>query len=264
MNPKRKPIIAGNWKMNTTPATAAELASAVAQKTAGMKGVTRVVCPPFVSLHAVKQAVVGSGIAVGAQNVYFKDSGAFTGEISVPMLEGLVEYVIVGHSERRRILGETDADVAAKAKAVAARQMRPILCVGEPLEVRKAGRAEQTVREQLRASLAGYDALRGSQDGAWGLLVVAYEPVWAIGTGEAASPEQAQAMAAALRAELRSLAGAVADSTPVLYGGSVTAENAGPFVDRPDIDGALVGGASLKPDDFAKIVHVTAQVVGGR
>ncbi len=247
------PVIAGNWKMNTTPASAVDLARAVAEATAGTKGVVRLICPPFVALQAVKAALEGTGVSAGAQNVHAKESGAFTGEVSVQMLEGLVEYVIVGHSERRRLFAESDADVTAKAKAVAARRMRPIVCVGEPLDVRRAGRAEETVRAQLRASLAGFAN--------WPLLAMAYEPVWAIGTGEAASPEQAQAMAAALRAELRSLAGSAAGSVPMLYGGSVTAENAGPFLDRPDIDGALVGGASLKASDFAKIVSIAAQMV---
>ena len=253
MKKGRTPIIAGNWKMNTTPSTAVELAKAIAEKTAGVKGVLRVVCPPFVSVHAVRQAVAGSGILIGVQNVYAKESGAFTGEVSAPMLDGLAEFVIVGHSERRKVFGETDADVAAKAKAVAARRIRAILCVGEPLDVRESGRAEQAVRSQLKASLEGFDA--------WSYLVVAYEPVWAIGTGKAATPEQAQDMAGAIRQELKSLAGREpVDGFPLLYGGSVTGENAGPFVDRPEIDGALVGGASLKADDFAKIVQVTASI----
>jgi triosephosphate isomerase len=248
----RTPIIAGNWKMNTTPSSAVELATAVAQKTAGTKGVIRIICPPFVSLQAVRLAAAGSGILVGAQNVHAKESGAFTGEVSAPMLDGVADCVIVGHSERRKFSGETDADAAAKARAAAARRIRPILCVGESLDVRESGRAEQFVRSQLRASTEGFDA--------WGYLIVAYEPVWAIGTGRAATPAQAQDMAA-VRQELKSLAGREpVDGFPILYGGSVTAENAGPFVDRPDIDGALVGGASLKADEFAKIVQVTAGI----
>jgi triosephosphate isomerase len=171
------------------------------------------------------------------------------------MLDGLADFVIVGHSERRRLNGEADADVAAKAAAAAARRLRVILCVGETLEVRKSGKAEQHVRAQLRASTAGFNA--------WGYLAIAYEPVWAIGTGEAATPAQAQDMAAALRSEFVSLAGKEpVDGLPVLYGGSVTGENAGPFLDRPDIDGALVGGASLKADDFAKIIMLASQMRG--
>jgi triosephosphate isomerase len=253
MRKGRTPVIAGNWKMNTTPATAVELARAVAEKTAGVKGVIRVLCPPFVSLYAVRQAVAGSGILIGAQNVHAKESGAFTGEVSAQMLDGLADCVIVGHSERRKLSGESDADVAAKAMAAAARRIRPILCVGEPLEVRQSGRAEQHVRAQLRASLEGFDA--------WSYLIVAYEPVWAIGAGQAATPEQAQEMAGAVRQELKSLAGREpVDGFPVLYGGSVTGENVGPFVDRPDVDGALVGGASLRADEFARIVQVTAGI----
>ena len=254
MRPNRTPIIVGNWKMNTTPASAVDLAVAVAEKTAGAKGVLKVVCPPFVSLAAVRQALGGSGVLVGAQNVSARDSGAFTGEISANMLDGLVEFVIVGHSERRKLFGETDADVAAKARAAAGRRLRVILCVGEQLDVRKSGRAEAFVRAQLRSSLEGFDL--------FSYLCIAYEPVWAIGTGEAATPGQAGDMAAAIRDELKSLAGREpVDGLPILYGGSVTPENAGPFVDRPDIDGALVGGASLKADDFARIVQVTAGMI---
>lgn len=239
--------------MNTTPASAVELAKAVAEKTAGVKGVVRVVCPPSVALYSVRQAVAGSGVLVAAQNVHAKESGAFTGEVSAQMLEGLADCVIVGHSERRKLFGETDADVAAKVSAAAGRRLRPILCVGEPLDVRQSGRAEQHVRQQLRSSTDGFTG--------WSYLIVAYEPVWAIGTGQAATPQQAQDMMGAIRLELTALAGKEpVDGFPLLYGGSVTAENAGPFLDRPDVDGALVGGASLKAEDFAKIVQLAAGI----
>ena len=237
--------------MNTTPQSAAELARGIVDGTAGIAGVTTIICPPFVSLQAVKSVVDGSDVLVGAQNVSAEPSGAYTGEVSVGMLAGLATYVIVGHSERRSLYGETDGDVAGKAVAVAAGGLKPIVCVGESLEVRRAGDAEQYCRRQVRESLAGYSA--------WESLVVAYEPVWAIGTGQAASPSDAQAIAHAIRDELSNIAGqAHAGRIPVLYGGSVNPENAGPFVDRPDVDGALVGGASLQADDFSAIVRVTA------
>ena len=247
----RTPVIAGNWKMNTTTQSAVELARGVVDGTAGVSGVTTIICPPFVSLQAVKSAVEGSDVLVGAQNVSAEPAGAFTGEISVEMLTGLATYVIVGHSERRSLYGETNEDVAGKAVAAAAGGLKPIVCVGESLDVRRAREAEQFCRRQVRASLAGYSD--------WDSLVVAYEPVWAIGTGQAASPRDAQAIALAIRDELSNIAGqAAADQIPVLYGGSVNPENAGPFIDRPDIDGALVGGASLNADDFSAIVRVTA------
>ena len=237
--------------MNTTPQSAAELARGIVDGTAGIAGVTTIICPPFVSLQAVKSVVDGSDVLVGAQNVSAEPSGAYTGEVSVGMLAGLATYVIVGHSERRSLYGETDGDVAGKAVAVAAGGLKPIVCVGESLEVRRAGNAERYCRRQVRESLAGYSD--------WESLVVAYEPVWAIGTGQAASPRDAQAIARAIRDELSDIAcQAHAGQIPVLYGGSVNPENAGPFVDRPDVDGALVGGASLQADDFSAIVRVTA------
>ena len=247
----RTPVIAGNWKMNTNPQSAVELACEVVDGTSALTDVTTIICPPFVSLQAVKSAVEGSDVMVGAQNVSAEPSGAFTGEISVEMLAGLATHVTVGHSERRSLFGETDENVAAKAVAAAAGGLQPIVCVGESLDVRRAGEAEQFCRAQLRKSLAGYSA--------WETVLVAYEPVWAIGTGQAASPRDAQAIAQAIRDELSDIAGqAHADQIPVLYGGSVNPENAGPFIDRPDIDGALVGGASLQAGDFAAIVRVTA------
>ena len=247
----RTPVIAGNWKMNTTPDSGVELARGVVDGTAGISGVTTIVCPPFVSLQAVKSAVEGSDVLVGAQNVSAEPSGAFTGEVSVEMLGGLVTHVIVGHSERRALYGETNGNVADKAIAAASGGLKPIVCVGESIDVRRAGDAEQFCRRQVRESLAGYAD--------WESLLLAYEPVWAIGTGQAASPRDAQAIAHAIRDELSGIAGqAAAQQVPVLYGGSVNPENAGPFIDRPDIDGALVGGASLNADDFSAIVRVTA------
>jgi triosephosphate isomerase len=250
----RRPVIAGNWKMNTSIAEAVALARAVAKSTAGQSGVTRIVCPPFVSLQPVASAIAGTGLDVGAQNLHHEEKGAFTGEISASMLVGLVSHVIVGHSERRTMFCETDASVALKALAAVRAGISPIVCVGETLDARKQGRAVDTVRSQVRASLEGFTD--------WDRLVLAYEPLWAIGTGEAASPMQAQEMAAAIRAELSQLAADAAEAVPILYGGSVNGENIGPFIDRDDIDGALVGGASLKADEFSKIIRLTASVSG--
>lgn len=249
----RKPVIAGNWKMNTTPAEGLALAQAVAEGCKEHSGVDVIICPPFTGLSDVSQAVAGTAVKVGAQNVSAEDSGAFTGEVSVSMLNGLVTHVIVGHSERRALYCETDEAVAAKSVTAHAAGLTPIVCVGEDLETRQAKQAASAVRGQLKASLAGYSG--------WESLVVAYEPVWAIGTGEAASPQQAQEIIGEIRLELEALAGAeAAAKIRILYGGSVNANNIGPFVDRPDIDGALVGGASLKPEEFSRIVEMTARL----
>ena len=249
----RTPLIAGNWKMNTTLEEAVALARSVRDGIDGVSGVTKVVCPPFVSLAAVRDVLAGSTVRVGAQHVHAEANGAFTGEVSVVMLQGLVEYVIVGHSERRAMFGETDSGVARKAVAGAAAGLRPIVCVGESLDVREHGDPVRTVCEQLLDSLDGYVA--------WDRLVVAYEPVWAIGTGRAASPEIAQEMMSSQRRTLAGL-GAAASDVPVLYGGSVDGGNLESFMEQPDIDGALVGGASLRPDEFTHIVKETARVAG--
>ncbi|MBM3956566.1 MAG: triose-phosphate isomerase [Gemmatimonadetes bacterium] len=246
------PLIAGNWKMNTALAEAAGLARSVREGADGIGGVTKVVCPPFVWLAAVRDVLAGSTVHVGAQNARAEPSGAFTGEVSVSMLRGLAEYVILGHSERRGMFGETDAGVAAKATAAAKWGLRPIVCVGESLVVRERGDAVRTVCGQLAASLAGYSA--------WDALVVAYEPVWAIGTGRAASPEVAQEMMSGLRRTLAGLGGPAASRAPVLYGGSVDSRNIGAFMEQPDVDGALVGGASLRADEFTRIVQEAARV----
>ncbi len=250
---ERTPVIAGNWKMNTKPGEGRDLAAAVAAGSQPFASVEVIVCPPFTGLADVARAVDGTRVSVGAQNVSAEESGAFTGEVSVSMLGGLATHVIVGHSERRALYCETDSDVAAKAVTANSAGFVPILCVGEDLEVRKSGAAVGTVRSQLKASLDGYTG--------WDSLIVAYEPVWAIGTGEAATPQQAQEIIGELRQELAELAGSeAAQKIRILYGGSVNATNIGPFVDRPDIDGALVGGASLKSEDFVRIVEMTARL----
>ncbi len=243
-------VIAANWKMNTTPADAGDLARTIASRTR-VAGVTRVICPPYVSLATVRDALVGEDVAVGAQNVHHEPAGAYTGEVSTAMLAGLATWVILGHSERRAYFGETDALVGKKLDRVVAAGLRPILCVGEVLADREAGRETQVVDGQLRGALDGRDAAVLAAAG----LVIAYEPVWAIGTGRTASAADAAAMADAIRASLVALGwGSVAEATPVLYGGSVTAANVGEILGKPSVDGALIGGASLKPDEMDAIV----------
>ena len=246
----RPVIIAANWKMNTTPADAGELAQTIAARTRE-PAVERVICPPFVCLATVRDALEGTGVAVGAQDVHHEIAGAYTGDISAPMLAGLATWVIVGHSERRRDHGETDAQIGGKVQRAAEAGLRPILCVGEQLADREAGRAESVVATQLAGALGRRDPDSMIRAG----LVVAYEPVWAIGTGRNARGADAAAMADAIRSALRSAGwGSLADDLPVLYGGSVTAANAGEFFSEPSIDGALVGGASLTPAEMAGIV----------
>lgn len=239
-------MIAGNWKMNTDVVSGLELAREILERSDGTTGVEKIVCPPFVALAGISELLGGSSVHVGAQNVSANENGAYTGEISTSMLEGLASHVIVGHSERRALYDETSADVAAKAAAVVSAGLIPILCVGEALEIRQAGNAVSFVADQLESSLAGYTA--------WESLIVAYEPVWAIGTGEAATSEQAQEMTAVCREVIRKLAPNAADSVRVLYGGSVNSGNIDELLEQPDIDGALVGGASLKADEFSKLI----------
>ena len=259
----REVVIAANWKMHTTPADAGELARTVAARTRE-GGVTRVMCPPFVCLAAVRDALADDDpdVAVGAQNVHHELTGAFTGEVSAPMLEGLATWVIVGHSERRRDAGETDALIAKKVARALDAGLRPILCVGEQLADREAGRADDVVDGQIQGSLDGIEPERARDGG----LVIAYEPVWAIGTGRNASGLDAAAMTDAIRASLDAAGwGAAAADTPILYGGSVTSANISEFLAEPAIDGALVGGASLKPDELAGIVAragITARARG--
>jgi triosephosphate isomerase len=248
----RDVIVAANWKMHTTPADAAELAATISARTR-VPGVVRVICPPFVCLTVVRDALSGADptAAVGAQTIHHERAGAFTGEIAAPMLAGLATWVIVGHSERRRDAGETDALIGQKLERAVEARLRPILCVGELLPDRDAGREGDIVRAQLAGALAGHDpGVLGSVG-----FVVAYEPVWAIGTGRTASGADAAVMADVIRDALASHGwGSAADAVPILYGGSVTSANIGEFLAEPTIDGALVGGASLKPDEMAGIV----------
>ena len=258
----RRVIVVGNWKMHTTPADAGELARGIGSRTR-VDAVVRVICPPFVCLASTRSALEsnataapdGSGVMVGAQNVHHAVAGAYTGEIAGPMLAGLADWVIVGHSERRRDAGETDIQIAAKLRRAWEAELRPILCVGEALEDRESGRAEQVVESQIRGALtdAPIPAWDVADPGALPWLTIAYEPVWAIGTGRNACGADAAAMAEAIRRTLDEL-GVDGSSIPVLYGGSVTSANIDEFLTEPTIDGALVGGASLKVDEMAAIV----------
>jgi triosephosphate isomerase (TIM) len=257
--PMRPVIVAANWKMHTTPADAGELARTIASRTRE-PDVTRVICAPFVCLAAVNAALAGESVAVGAQNVHHELAGAFTGEVSAPMLAGLATWVIVGHSERRRDAGETDELVGRKLGRAVEAGLRPILCVGEQLDDRDAGRAHDVVARQLAGALTGRDPHALTAGG----LVIAYEPVWAIGTGRNARGADASAMADAIRASLSDVGWGDAATVPVLYGGSVTSANIGEFFVEPSIDGALVGGASLKPDEMAAIVARAAVTARAR
>ncbi len=245
----RKPIVAGNWKMNTTIAEGLALLDELLPRLQIYSTVERIVCPPFVSLSAVADRLRGTDIAVGAQNLYPEPKGAFTGEIAPGMLEGLASYVILGHSERRQYFHEDDALVNRKVKAALEYALVPIVCVGESLEQKERGEAESVVTRQVRAALDGVDHLSA--------VVIAYEPIWAIGTGRASTPEDANATVALIRRTVGEVGGpAIAEGLQVQYGGSVTAENFGAFIAQPEIDGALVGGASLKADQFIEIVRL--------
>jgi triosephosphate isomerase (TIM) len=252
----RRPIIAGNWKMNTSLEEATALARSIEQSTQDFESVDRVLIPPFPWILSVCSIVEGSGITVGAQNCYSESSGAFTGEVSPAMLAPHCSHVILGHSERRHILGETDEHIAAKVDAALETDMTVILCVGETLEERERGNAQDVVRNQLLGGLHNVNASDMAR------VVIAYEPVWAIGTGVAASTADAQEMAAFLRKTITERFNAdVGDATRIQYGGSVKADNAPELMASPDIDGALVGGASLKPDEFCAIIEAAEEQV---
>ena len=247
-----KPLIAGNWKMNTGQAEAEALAAGIREAADAISGVEILLCPPFISLAAVRDAVMGSSIKLGAQNMHHQQSGAFTGEIAPTMLQGLCQYVILGHSERRQLFGEDDELINRKVQAAFQHGLRPILCVGETLDQRETGQAGTVVSQQLRTGLSGILDVTG--------LVVAYEPVWAIGTGRAATPEiAAEMMGNVISDTLRSLHPEAAGETPLLYGGSVNPDNIAGFAALDSVDGALVGGASLQADQFAEIARLTAQ-----
>lgn len=247
----RTPLIAGNWKLNCGAQDGLELATNVAEKAKGASKVDVVVSPPATALAAVAGTLedAGSKVEVSAQNLYPKDSGAFTGEISAPMIKAAgAKWVILGHSERRAIFGETNNFIREKIEAAVTAGLRPIACVGETLDEREAGNTLDVVFEQVDAFA---DLLAADP----GNIVIAYEPVWAIGTGKVATPEQAQEVHAAIRGRLaEKVSPVVAEKTRILYGGSVKGDNAAELLGCADIDGALVGGASLKPDDFGAII----------
>ena len=246
----RRPIIAGNWKMNKTAPEAAELVGALRPIVAEVDSVDIVVCPTFAALAAVAPALEGTNIALGAQNMHWEASGAYTGEVSAEMLLTLgCSHVILGHSERRTYFHETNTDVNQKVKAALAKGLTPIMCVGESLEERETGKTESVVKSHVEGGLAD---LTPDQIGT---VVVAYEPVWAIGTGKTATPEQAQDVHAYIRELLSTCAdGDTARSVRIQYGGSMKPENAAELLGKPDIDGGLIGGAALKADSFAAIV----------
>ncbi len=249
----RVPMIAGNWKMNTTVSEAIELVNKMSRELDNIDNVDKVICPPFVSLATVRELIKGSSVKLGAQNIYFEEKGAYTGEISPLMLADLCEFVIIGHSERRQYFNETGEIVNKKIQATLRVELKPILCVGERLEENEAGKTEEIVTEQLRSSLDGIDNLTN--------LIIAYEPIWAIGTGKAATSEQANGTIGFIRRNISELYDEkIARDVRILYGGSVNAANAAEFMSQPEIDGALVGGASLKADQFLSIVSQTSEI----
>ena len=250
MNKERRLIIAGNWKMNKTVAEALDLVNDLKRELANLKEVDVVICPPFTALSEVSKAIVDTNIRLGAQNMSEHNFGAYTGEIAAGMLkEFIVRYVILGHSERRQYQQESDECVAKKTRAAHAASIRPIVCVGETLAQREAGQTEKVVGDQLRGSLAGLSAGQLEE------TIVAYEPVWAIGTGRTATAQQAQAMHAFIRAQLAAAHGElVSRRVRIQYGGSVKPSNARELMGQRDVDGALVGGASLEVRSFSEIV----------
>lgn len=250
----RMPLVAGNWKMHTSLAEGLSLVDKLIPLLVQHTTVERVLCPPYLHLARASERLVGTGILLAAQNLYWEDSGAFTGEISGAMLNGLCAYVIVGHSERRAHFGDTDETVRRRLMAALRHRLCPILCVGETLDEREAGVAAEVVSRQLGRALEG---LGGE---AAGRVVIAYEPVWAIGTGRAATPEAAdEIVSKVIRPQLaRQYSADLGAKVRILYGGSVTAGNARSFFSLPDVDGGLVGGASLKAEEFASIVAAAA------
>jgi triosephosphate isomerase len=251
----RMPLIAGNWKMNTTIEEAVNLIKTMQPELNKIHGVEKVLCPPFVSLMAARAIIKGSTVKLGAQNVFYEEKGAFTGEISPLMLAGLSDYVIIGHSERRHYFGETNEFIDKKIKAAIKSGLKPIFCVGETLEENEAGQTKEVLGRQLMASSDRFIFLSG--------CVIAYEPIWAIGTGKSASGDDANKTIGFIRQFISHLHGrGIANTVRILYGGSVTGSNIVEFMKKSDIDGALVGGASLKADDFVSIARQAAEIKG--
>ena len=251
----RRPILAGNWKMHKTAAQALELVQAMREELCQIRGVDKVLCPSFTAIPTVARLLVGTGLRLGAQDMHWKESGACTGEVSPAMVKEFCDYVIIGHSERRELFGETDERVNLKTKAAFAHGLIPIVCVGETIELREAGKAESWIVSQVEA------ALRGLAADQVGDMVLAYEPIWAIGTGLAATAEEAERISGqVVRATVARLYDqATAEAVRIQYGGSIKPSNAAELMSQPDIDGGLVGGASLTPADFVSIVRLTAE-----
>jgi triosephosphate isomerase len=250
----RTPFIAGNWKMNKTASEAEDFLAALLPRVSGIAGVDVAVCPPFLALRAAVDSVRGSAVGVYAQTMHEGDSGAFTGEVSAPMLAEVgVDGVILGHSERRQLFSETDRSLQQKVPRALAAGLVPILCVGETEEERERGETERKLRHQVREGLDKVPLERLSE------VVIAYEPIWAIGTGQVATPEQAQDAVAFVRALVEGFDRTAGQAVRILYGGSLKPDNAAELLALPDVDGALVGGASLEPDSFAAIVEAAAQ-----
>ncbi|MFA6549369.1 MAG: triose-phosphate isomerase [Candidatus Margulisiibacteriota bacterium] len=246
----RKPIMAGNWKMYKTESEAVDFAKNLKPLVAGVKDRTILICTPFPALSKVNDALRDSNVALGAQNLYWEDEGAFTGEVSAPMLKAVgCTYVIIGHSERRQYFGETEATVNKKLKAAIKHNLNAIVCVGETLEQREKGETFKIIERQVKEGLHSFDPAKRDH---WSFVILAYEPVWAIGTGKTATPEQAQEVHAFIRGLLPK---EVAQEVRILYGGSVKPENVKELMAQPDIDGGLVGGASLKVESFEKLVR---------
>jgi triosephosphate isomerase len=254
----RKPFVAGNWKMNKTGEEARKLVAEMLPELQAVSAIDRAICPPFPYLMPLAAMLTGTGVGLGAQNMYWEESGAYTGEVSPKMVAEFCQYVILGHSERRAYFGETDETVNRKVKAAFATGLTPIMCVGETLAENEAGRTAEVVTRQVREGMQGLEVAQAAE------LVIAYEPVWAIGTGRAASADGANAVLAdIIRPELKKMFGGdVAQAVRIQYGGSVNAKNAAEFFAMPDIDGALVGGASLKTADFMAIIKAAAGRVG--
>ncbi|MFB6291433.1 MAG: triose-phosphate isomerase [Candidatus Bipolaricaulia bacterium] len=252
----RKPIIAANWKLHKTRKEAVEFLNSFREKVKYVSDVEMALGPTFTSLDVVVEGTQGTGIKVCAQNVYFEDEGAFTGEVSPEMLAEVgTDYVIVGHSERRQIFGETDREINKKVHAIFDHGMKPILCIGETEEQRADGETESVLRNQLKSDLRGLTEAQASE------MIVAYEPIWAIGTGESASPEDAQAGCEFSRQQVREIVGDEAgDNVRLQYGGSIKPHNAEDLMSQPDIDGGLIGSASLDPESFAEIISITEEL----
>ncbi len=249
----RIPIIAGNWKMNTTVDEAKTLVNEIKRELDGIPNLEKVICPPYISLIPVYDLIRGTSIKLGGQNMYFEEKGAYTGEISPLMLTGICEYVIIGHSERRQYFHEAGELISKKVAAAIKHNIRPILCVGENLKDYEAGKTRDVVSEQIESSLTGVENANS--------LTIAYEPIWAIGTGKAATGKQANETIGLIRSIISKKYGSrIAEDMRILYGGSVTAGNIAEFISQPNIDGGLVGGASLEAKEFIGIIKVTSTI----